>query len=209
MDDQMKILTPKEAKGYLSRVGVTIGNWNELRYVEEDREKNKRWFNYRAPDRARECYIFSLFVSGWVSQGQGQWKVLQLDNSNQFAFHENALLSRFITDSCTIIDLNSESNSTFLFNSRFENKENLSDEIRFAALIHLMLLFKGHGYLISSADAGDHMGIHDGFIYFISTEDGLARGRALVQAFEKRKSDWPQWLIDTEIAWQENALAGC
>jgi hypothetical protein len=200
----MKIVTREEADVLLACVGMKIGDWNKPVYADEMRSRTTRWFNHPAPTDAHELYLFSLFISEWLTNGQ--WKMLQFDDSNQFSFNEATILSIVGLGFDEVLDLNSGKNSSFLVLP--ERESEVRDRIRVAWLLYLLLLFKAHAYLISSSGSGDHLGIHDGRIYFIASDEGLTNARGLLSNFENRQSNWPSWLIDTEINWQEHALRG-
>jgi len=183
---------------------MKIGKWNEITQIDKNLSDKNNSFNFKSPENSNQLYRFSLVVTEWITNGE--WHILQLDNSNSFTLNETILLSRLISDIGEIINFNIIENSTFLFEMANDAQSRVNDKIRIAGIIYFMLLFGGHGYFLSSEDHGDYLGIHDGFVYFIGKDEGLERARLLLTKFETRQATWPQWLMEAEVAWQEQAL---
>lgn len=196
----MKSLSPEKANRYLSTLGMKIGGWNELAYIEEQEQSNRKWFNYRAPRDALALYSFSALMTDWLPRGD--WKILQFDNSNDFPRVTELLLSR-VLGTKQPIDLTQT--RTFIF--EYTNDENrIQNEVVITGLIYFLLVFEGHAYMVSSADSGYRLGIQDGFIYFQGKEEALARGREILKRFED--GGMADWQSDVEATWQESRIIG-
>jgi len=87
-------------------------------------------------------------------------------------------------------------NNTCLF--EFDGRE-LADgdtELLIANVIYLILLFEGHGYLVSAnSKSRECLSVQDGFIYFSSDEKSVAGMEALIQNFEASPLVLPKWVL--------------
>lgn len=194
----MRFLTSEEADRYLNTVGMKVGEWHRIEPIDARAKSKQGWFNYRAPRDALALYAFSALMIDWFSRGD--WKILQLDNSNHFPRVAELLLSRTLGMKRPI---DFAEVRTFIFEDTNDD-ERIQNQVVIAGVIYSLLMFEGHAYIVSSADGGYRLGVQDGFIYFQGTEEAIARGRTVVKRFED--GGMANWQSEVETAWQDRIL---
>jgi hypothetical protein len=90
----MRALAIAQADTYLRGVGMKIGDWNQLVDIDVGRHKGRKWIHQRLPEDARRVYTFAQHVAGWLPPGD--WKLLQIDNSNSLDPVQLALVSSLL-----------------------------------------------------------------------------------------------------------------
>lgn len=197
----MRWLDIEGAASYLDVIGMRVDSWNRLAYVGASPGGGARWRNYQAPKDAQRLFAFALHVAGWLPRGA--WKVLQIDNSSSFGVVQALAISRLLPGLVKPLGTTIQ-NNTCLFEFRGEELADGDTELLIANVIYLLLLFEGHGYLVSAnSKSRECLSIQDGFIYFSSDEEGIAGAEALIQNFEAGPLIWPKWVAAMEIAAQD------
>lgn len=191
---QMKCLEVQEANGYLGHIGMEIGNWGQVTDIAGEQHRARYWINYCAP---KEVLLnFSHHVSGWLPSGN--WKIFQIDNSTGWIDPvQLSLFAGLLFGADNIPDLNKLDNRTFLFEFGKNVDANSNTELLISNLIFVFLLFESHGYVVSSnSNAGEVLGVQDGFIYFSSWDKNISGAKKVLQDFERDPSAPPQWIIE-------------
>jgi hypothetical protein len=186
----MKSLKVHETKIYLQKVGIQLGKWNELRHIADQAGDESNWINHQAPRDAETLYCFSLYAAGWLRAGN--WKMLQIDNSNYLDDNATRLLGRLLFGPGETPDFSN--NNSFLFEFTGNAEIDGALELTIAEVIHLFLQVEGHCYIVSSnSNPADILGIQDGFTYFISRSDDLSGARILLRDFQRQPRRLPTW----------------
>jgi hypothetical protein len=200
----MKCLTTQEANAYLSRIGMEIGNWNQITEIGSSKQSTLNWTNYRAPERALELFNFSQYVAGWLPRGE--WKIFQIDNSTYLDTVQAALVGRLLfgsEEARSLVD-----NRTFLFELGNNEDTDNNTELLITNLIYAFLLFQCHGYVVSSnRSAGQYLAIQDGFVYFYSKSKDISGADTLLKDFENNPLRSPPWIRDIVAEGQERGIA--
>ena len=116
---------------------------------------------------------------------------MQLDNSNAFDAVQSCLFERYLCGTQHKIDFADQ--RSFLFDSKADKE---SSDLLISQLIFLLLLFEGHGYVVSSASQnGECLAIQDGFVYFSSNKLKVSDAKDLIKCFERDPLMAPQWII--------------
>jgi hypothetical protein len=201
----MKSLSTQEANGYLSRIGMRIGAWNEIADIDSSQSSESGWINFAAPEKSRELVVFAQHAAGWLPKGE--WKILQIDNSTALDAVESALVTRLIFGSDDVQSL--DDNRTFLFEFGKSQDDDNKLELLIAHLVFTFLLFNCHVHFVSSgSDSGERLAIQDGYAYFVSRDKDIRGAKALLENFEKQPSHFPQWSVEIIAADQEKSLRG-
>ena len=189
----MKRLTTQGARSYLGQIGMGIGAWNQIVGIGEQPGARNNWINYQAPEDAHQLLNFSQHVAGWLPQGT--WKILQLDNSNAFDPVQSFLFERCLSGGEENLDLATQ--RSFLFEFGPDKRSNASSELLISQLIFMLLLFEGHGHIVSSGCTSKRLAIQDGFVYFVSdTESDRANAESLLEDFESDPLMAPRWITE-------------
>lgn len=199
----MKNLSTEDANQILAAVGMAIGNWNEI-VDSKIPTSEMKWINHQAPSASRELFCFSRHVAGWLPNGE--WKLLQLDNSNCFDANKESLLTQLLFGANS---LQSRTQSrSFLIDRSSRDAPDVNDLV-VANLIHALLLIEGFGYFVSSGgDQGQRLGVQDGVIYFVArNQKCIEDAKALLKEFENDPTSLPSWVTDLIAAGQEG-IAG-
>ena len=172
----MRCLDKDEAAQHLAEIHVTVGGHSELKPLDNSAIA---WVHCRAPHNALELYSFAFHISSWLAVGD--WKLLQIDDSNSFATDEIFLFSTL----AGLSPVEATTYNSFVLEYRGAESERLRNEMTIANLIHIFLLFVGHCYIASSATPGRLLGLQDGFAYFISNDEGLRSAKAVLEQFHR------------------------
>jgi hypothetical protein len=184
----MKQISSEEASTYLRRVGLTVGNWKQIRPI--DAQSQGTWRVSQAPANAQELFVFSLHVAGWLPKAQ--WKVLQFDYSNLLRPYEAALISRLVLGQYdALVQFKSQA---FLFEFGRSPEVDFAEEVAIASIIHAVLLLQGHGYIATSnQDCRDYLGIQDGFVYFLTDQARIGDVDAFLANMQSEPPTLPLW----------------
>lgn len=191
----MRYIGIQDANQHLKNVGMRVGKWNKV-FVDPDLDGHEAdWIRWRAPSNAKELYVFSLHVTGWLLPAK--WALLCIDDSTVASIDEAYFLGG-VFDSSFLINFGRQSECRSVMFDGLSEDIKLEDCFKIAHAIYLFLLFEYHGYLVSSASAVSPrcLGIQDGFIYFIAQESGLLAADELLKQFESSPSILPNWAID-------------
>ncbi|MGG1948393.1 hypothetical protein AB1286_26900 [Trinickia sp. NRRL B-1857] len=189
----MQSLSIEGAQDYLRKIGMKIGAWNEICYIETLQSEEPAWIRCRAPKDARELYVFSQYVAGWLPGGS--WKIFQVDNSTSLSVDESYLFCRLVGIENYIEFSEGMPCRTFLLESADGFDLDLSFNLMMANIIYIFLLFEGHGHLVSSGSrSGEKIGVQDGFVYFSSGREGLSRAKQSMADFESNPLMLPEWV---------------
>jgi hypothetical protein len=199
----MRSLTRQDADAYLLRIGMKVGDWNQIKDIDSSQNETWQWINHQAPRDARQLYNFAQHLVGWLPKGE--WKLLQIDNSTILDPVQLMLIAALLAGPGRTIDLG-ESRS-FLFEFLSDEESNASRESLICNLIFALLLFEGHCQLVSSASKpGQCLSLQDGFAYFYSKEIEESGAREILQGFQKNPDGSPQWVLKIVADSQERIL---
>lgn len=75
-----------------------------------------------------------------------------------------------------------------------DKTENLRNDVAFAGVIHLLLLFEGHAYAVSSgSNEFQVLGVQDGFVYFYGAKSAQESAEKMMRLFESNPLSSPAW----------------
>jgi len=197
----MKLLTTEETNDYLKSVHMSVGNYGQLRYVSDGGSQcTPRWFNYRAPRDSAELFTFSQHVAGWLHTDK--WKIFTIDNATTLTPDQELLLQFIISGYSHEFDHICKNNLLFTFSNN--KKEDAKTDIVISYLVFFFLLFEAHGYLTSSKSmGGEHIGVQDGFVYFMSAKnENLLGARTILDNIKKAPLREPEWISELNAAYQ-------
>lgn len=185
-------LTADEANQRLRQVAMEIGAWKQITDIPGRQLGKRDWKNYQAPKNA--LLNFSHHVFAWLPAGH--WKIVQVDNSTGWIDPvQNSLLGGLLYGSDETPDLNRIGDRCFLFEFGGNKNANENTDLLIANLIFLFLFFELHAYVVSSgSNAGELLGIQDGFVYFSSREKSLSEADVLINNFAQNPTEAPQWI---------------
>jgi hypothetical protein len=188
----MRCLTDEQANLHLRKVGLELGDWGQAKFVAEDNGRDDEWVKYRAPDKALDLYSFSQHIAGWLHVGE--WKIVQIDNSTNFSLEQATIFNQILSSRPERIDF--IKTRSFLFDYSGDTLERYRADIRVAFFANLLLLFEGHGSIVSVGGGSPLiLSLQDGFVYFISREETeLARARSLLACYEQNRLMSPSWI---------------
>jgi hypothetical protein len=200
-EQSMRSLTTVEAEAHLRHVEMKIGDWSQLIDIDSRRQERWKWVHQRSPENIHKAYTFAQHVAGWLPHGD--WKLLQIDNSNSFNPVQLALIRSLLSGPNWRGDLISQRSFIFEFTGEIESDSNV--ELIICNLIFAFLLFEGHAQVISSAAAAHrYISIQDGFAYLMSMNDESA-ANSLIENFERSGGYSPDWVGAIVARAQEQA----
>jgi hypothetical protein len=179
-----------ETNKHLAAVDMTLNSWNRVTDISPS--PNERFVLKKyMPPKAIELFTFSQHILGWVPKGQ--WKLLQLDDSSYFNPAQRYLFQRMLSD-----QQENPRGKSFLFEYDTNAVDNDNADLLLSYLVNFVLLFEGHGYLVSSNSRdGERLALQDGFVYFEARkEDAIDRARDILKVYESNPSLSPQWIVD-------------
>ncbi|MES2740069.1 MAG: hypothetical protein V4754_19490 [Pseudomonadota bacterium] len=189
----MRYLKPQDANKYLVHIGMHIGSWNQITDIDTKKNSEENWINYAAPSNATELFNFSQHVAGWLPKGE--WKILQIDNSNNLDFVQIKFIENLLSSSDRTINLDTEKTFFFEFGKSINDNNNI--DLLISNLIYAFLLFEGHAYFVSSSScAGERLAIQDGYAYFSSKDKDACGAKNLLRNFSKKPLASPQWIVN-------------
>ncbi|MCG8668734.1 MAG: hypothetical protein MI867_04920 [Pseudomonadales bacterium] len=187
----ISVLKVQEVVQLLEDMSLCIDQWGRVK----DKTKGKQLCSQYNPSReALELYCFAFHVAGWIRNDE--WKLMLFDNSSLLSLDEKVVFSQFsskefenifcVENPALLVDLNVGSRSR--------------SEIKVAYLIYFTLLFEAHCWIVSSACRhGQHLGIQDGFVYFISKDnEHIDSAQDLISNYETNKRKMPDWTIKSK-----------
>lgn len=189
----MKILSKNESDRYLHTIGMKIGEWNKITYLNKNNHSN--FFKLQAPKIARDLLQFSHHIAGWLPKGN--WKFLQIDNSGGLQIDELVVFCKLISSECKTLNLAQQ--NSFLFEFGFDSFLDQETELLISYIIYFFLHFESHCHLVSSSsDSGEILRIQDGFVYFCSDEKRLLKAHEIIENFQQNKT-LPDWVAKIVI----------
>jgi hypothetical protein len=170
----------------LHPLGFEIGQWNEIKIAGTAANKGN-YVRIKAPQNARELFVFSQHVAGWLPIGNV--RLLQFDYSTSLSLTENLLLSRWL--------FGTSKNEIFPNTSHIllqqQSAEGRVIDVVIAQIIDLLLLFECHAEFVSADSSNTQiLSIQDGYVYFV----GATEVPDVVSQFEHNRSRSPQWVIN-------------
>ena len=199
----MRSLTRQEADAYLLKIGMKVGDWNQIKDIDSFERDTWQWINHQAPRDAGRLYNFAQHLAGWLPKGE--WKLLQIDNSTLLDPVQQMLITTLLAGTGQAIDLGQ--NRSLLFEFRSDEESNAPGEFLICNLIFALLLFEGHCQLVSSASRpGQCLSLQDGFAYLYSKDIEGSGARKILQGFEQSPDGSPQWVLKIVADVQERTL---
>jgi hypothetical protein len=193
----MKSLKPEDAQVYLDRIGMEIGVWNQISDIGGQHINELKWLKYRAPEKARELYIFSQHIAEWLPSGI--WKLLQIDNSTTLDICESNLFCKLVGIDDFIKFSEEIHCRTFLMETSRNTTLHAYENASLTNLIYTLLLFECHAYIISSESRnGERIGIQDGFAYYISRQNDFFDIENSMKHLQSNPLASPRWVVNLE-----------
>jgi hypothetical protein len=184
-----RIITREVADSYLSSKDLKIGGWNEL--TDLGARVNSVRSRYCGRMSALESANFSQYVAGWLAEGD--WKMLQIDNSSSFTCDQSLLLSSLLIGPTQRID--PVNDTTFLFEFDSDQVQGFQTEVTISHLVNLLLVWEAHVYLASAGGLrGERLGLQDGFVYFYGSDARLREAERLLAEFEATPNKVASWV---------------
>lgn len=186
----MRCMGTDEVNIYLRKIGMKVGEWNQICDRSGRNYDKPHWVNFQAPRNSRELHNFAQHVAGWLPKGG--WKIFQVDNSTSPSEDESFLINRLLfgsNDVASIVDRDS-----LLFEFDDEGCVASDEDLLLSNLIFLFLMFECHGQVASSnCNNGKHLSIQDGFVYFLSFDNkDIVDANDLLKRFEEQPLRAPQ-----------------
>jgi hypothetical protein len=182
----MKVLDKYSANGLLGGIGLKIGKWNRIVFLDESKDYHK--ISFQASRDALLMYCLSLHIVGWLPDGE--WKILQIDDATVPIKDEIVFVSRLLGLDKPL-DFAKERSIMFEFSEARKIELNLT----ISYLVYIFLLFEWHVYFVSSGVKETEMiCIQDGFVHFVSGREDMSDILDLFQAFEKDTTRYPPWI---------------
>jgi hypothetical protein len=155
----MKILTTLETAEFLTRLGLSLGAWRDLRSTGT---KDPQWISHSPPVGADLLWSLSASVVSWLPVGD---LLIQIDNSTSPLQGEDVLFSRLVSGSLTPWDVASD-RSILLVREDKTSTDNTPDVV-ITAIIFFAILYQWHIHIVSSGCMrGQRVAIQDGVFYF-------------------------------------------
>lgn len=185
----MKILSRSEVDTILAPLGMKIGQWNELSAIESDSQT--AWIRQKAPTVANELYVASLWLMDWLPQGN--WKLIQIDNSTSPSRDESLLFQRLMNSSMKEWDVATQRTFVFDFDDDIATRQRF--DIVISSVIFLALMSQWHIHIVSSGcSRGQRLALQDGDIYFYGNEESISAAKAVVEQTQLHPLTTPQWV---------------
>jgi hypothetical protein len=195
--NQMELLSTEQANSLLSKLGLTIGQWNEVTAESSSsRTSGSSYEMHKAPSGAHSLYTFARHVAGWLPSGD--WKLIQVDNSTSLNVITAAPIARLLYADDQLHSPDDVNRASIKFAFGSDRRKNAATEILVSELIYYFLLLECHVQVVSSAcQDGQFLSIQDGFVYFKFGRGDLARQTSeLLRSFEASPEQWPSWLVE-------------
>ena len=91
----MQRIERKDANTYLSKLGLKIGNWNQITSLYDSTDSGlQKYRNFKAPSDSLKLFTFAQHVAGWLPVGE--WKIIQFDNSTSLGIAEASFFTSLI-----------------------------------------------------------------------------------------------------------------
>lgn len=191
----MKSLSTSDSNQFLAAIGMRIGDWNQIAPIDRTQADLMHRTSFTAPRESSALFCLAFHATGWLPPGQ--WKLLQIDNSNYFNVVDRSLLSQLLFGMEWRCDLNSPECSSFLFEYGDRGDVNRKTDLLIAHLIHSLLLVEGHAYLVSAGSKDQELlAIHDGALHFSSLQADASGAANMVTRFKGNPRGYPQWVAD-------------
>lgn len=160
----------------LKQLGVTIGEWNELKLLNKAEEFS---LEYIVPRDSLLMYVASQQLAKWLEFRD--FVILQIDNSTSPMDDEMEIFQKLIMPCGGNFDI-SEQRSYF-----FAKSDKLMDVKTLVVLIiYFSILFSWHIHLISDTSSdGARIAIQDGTAYLIGSEEVMSKSEKLIERLEK------------------------
>lgn len=184
----ISVLKAQDVVKLLEKLSLSVDQWGRV----EDKVPGERLCSQYNPSRdALELYCFAFHVAGWIRNDE--WKLMLFDNSSLLSFDEKIVFSQFSSEEFENIFC--VENPALLVDLSFGSRSR--SEIKVAYLIYFSLLFEAHCWIVSSAGRhGQHLGIQDGFVYFISRDNAhINSAQDLISNYEACKRKMPNWVV--------------
>lgn len=174
---------------------MAIGSWNQLIFAhDESKALTIGSVTVAPPSNAIDLRNFAFQVSGWLPKAD--WKLLQFDNSNSLRAYEDMLLRQV---SCTLPDGTFSTHRALLFQFSSDSTSRVAMELMVASLIHYLLLFEAHAYVVSSnCQNGQMLSVHDGAVSFHFPSSSQDLVEEFLQSLQKHPRATPRWITEID-----------
>jgi hypothetical protein len=201
----MKSLSISDSNQLLAAIGMRIGDWNQIASIDRTQADLVHRTSFTAPRESSELFCVAFHATGWLPPGQ--WKLLQIDNSNYFNVVDRSLLSQLLFGTQWHCNLNAPECSSFLFEYSDRSDINQKSDLLISHLIYSLLLVEGHAYLVSAASKDQELlAIHDGALHFSSLQADASGAVDMLARFKGNPRGYPQWVVDAMAQDQDRPL---
>jgi hypothetical protein len=189
-----KALDDLAANQALEKIGMKLGHWHRIEYLDERKQREFYWDRFLASSEGdelnvRELSVLSQKVLDWLPDEGGY--VVAFDDSTSLTSDQILILSRiFNGDMKSVVSRGGALLVSF-------SGRTLEVKLRLSYFIFFCLLFCAHLYIVNAERyEGPILGIQDGAVYLIEFADSRARVDSFLQLLETEKTSYPRWLIE-------------
>lgn len=168
----MRSMSRNAAERILSSVGLTVGDWNEMKEVSGGGTTHCAFV---PPEGALELYVLSRKLSGWL--GPGEWVLAQFDRSSWPQEDEKAVLE--------VIGFSREDLKGPDFEGFYQDGLEASPEraiAKVAMLVFHAIVFQWHLHLATDRSvSGRRLALLDGVVHGFGSEEDIESLRSLMR----------------------------
>ncbi len=189
-----KALNDVAANQTLEKIGMILGDWHRLEYLDERKKKEYYWDRIIASSdgdelNVRELSDFSQKVLDWLPDEGGY--VVAFDDSTSLTSDQILILSRIFD-----VDMKSVVSRGGALLVSFPGR-NLEVKLRLSYFIFFCLTFCAHLHIVNAQrHEGPILGIQDGVVYFMELSDSRAHVDSFVQLLGTEKTSRARWVIE-------------
>jgi hypothetical protein len=182
---QTEVIEYGSAVSHLNRIGMTLGNWHRIEYLNTLEQRGSGWRKLEAPSDAQELLVFSQKLLEWLPNSR-EYLVVFDDSTHLDAIQLVALQS--------ILSFTSDGTSNILQvlllrGDRYEVRA------RFSYFVFFCLIFGAHLYVVDpTVNEGPILGVIDGASYFICKSESTYKAEEFVGLLQKNTRESPLWI---------------
>jgi hypothetical protein len=175
------------AKEQLNKIGMTLGNWHRVEYLNDSTRINNIWRQIKIPSDIKELLIFSQKLVNWLPDLNDY--LITFDDSTYFDSSQLLILELIIGPDVKKAIMSGLLTIAFM-------TPDPEVKIRLAYFIFLCLAFGAHTYIVSSSEVeGPILAILDEGVYLISNNNSTERLRQFLEYLEIEKRP-PTWVTE-------------